>query len=120
MKIDLDLLTFIGVVLTLMVSIFSIWDRLKPKFPIFSVFLMGKETIVIENIGEKVGKITDIKINGEPLKRFHPKQRKFPIRLEVRNKIQLPILQNDSIPTPETCSISYIEVFFEKTKTFSL
>ena len=120
MKVDLELFTFIGVVLTLIVSIFSIWDRLKPKFPTFSVHYKNKKTIVIENYGKKLGKITEIKINGLPLDKFSPMSRIFPIRLEPQNIIELPILQNDSIPTPQECSITYRMILFKKTKIFSL
>jgi hypothetical protein len=120
MKVDLELLTFIGVLLTLIVSVFSIWDRIKPNFPFFSVFMGDRRTIIIENVGTKMGKITEIRINGEPLQKFSYERRKFPILLETHNKIQIQIPLNDSVPTPEECSLTYKKFLFNKTQTFSL
>lgn len=120
MKLDLELLTFIGVLFTLIVSIFSIWDRIKPKYPLFSVHLQDRKILVIKNLGQKKGKIFKIEIDNYPIEKFSHDKRRFPIEIEPNEKIEYKIIVNDSIPTFETCSIVIKGFINIKVKTFSV
>jgi hypothetical protein len=119
--VDLELLTFLGVLLSLIVSIIGVWEKLKPKYPVFQVYMSDKNNLLIENKGTKKGVILELKINNEPLNKFSIQNRTLPIQLEVHNKIQIPIIRNDSVPTPEICSLKYKYFYiFTKTKIHSL
>jgi hypothetical protein len=120
MKVDLELLTFIGVLFTLIISIFSIWDRVKPKFPLFSVHLLNRELLEVKNLGEKRGKIFNIEVNKNPINTFSIDKRNFPLILERNGKIEYRIHKGKSAPIPVECTITFKHIFWKNRKTFSL
>lgn len=120
MKVDLELLTFIGVVLTLVISIFSIWDRIKPNFPVFSVYLKERDVLLIKNIGRKKGKIFNIEINKTSIDHFSIDRRDFPFILEKNGKIEYRIFRDKHTPNPLECTLTFKKIIWTTKKTFSL
>ena len=121
MKFDLELLTFLGVLIGLILSIIGVWEKIKPKHTVFQIYMVDKNNLLIENKGTKKGEILELKINNKPLNEFSIQIPTFPIHLEVHNKIQIPIIRNQSVPRVEICSIKYKYFYIlSKTKIHSL
>lgn len=120
MKVNLELLTFIGVVLTLIISIFSIWDRVKPKSKILKCQINDKN-LIIENLGQSKVDIIEIKINNHDLSGFTYSYLSFPVELSPYNSIKLGLVLHKHVGNPNVCSIYFTHFkFFKKIKNYPI